>query len=544
MSEPRRAVLYARYSTDLQTDKSIADQFSLCRAYAKREGYSVVGEYHDAAKSGASIMGRDGLQDLLAAAYSGQCDAVIVEHQDRLSRDQEDTAHVYKRLKHHRVDLLEVHGGKANTLTVGMKAIVAEMYREDNIQKVQRGMKGLIEAGKTAGGRAYGYTPDPANPGRPVIVPAEARIVVRIFEAYSEGQSPQAICRALNAEGVLPPRGKLWAPSALIGYEARGTGMLRNPIYKGVIVWGKVTMLKDPDTGKRISRPNPSDKRQTAEAPELRIVTDELFEAVQAQLAARSTGKRSGIVNQKRPKRLLSHLLKCGSCGSGMSTKGKDRSGRVRLCCSAHTNSGACPNPKTFYLDEVEKLFLDSLFEHLDTPDLLYSYAKNYLEERRRLNASRVNRRAEIEAQRDAAAKDVTRLTEWALNGIGDHTELLARAKAKGEERDRLTLELATMGEPESNIDIHPAAIRHYAEEIVSVQREMQRRGYAYDGDGPVSAALRELIGSITVYRGRDGDDALSIKVTGWLDAVMRAPNACGVKLVAEEGLEPPTRGL
>lgn len=197
--------------------------------------------------------------------------------------------------------------------------------------------------------------------------------------------------------------------------------------------------------------------------------------------------------------------------------------------------SRPCPNPKTFYLDEVEKLFLDSLFEHLDTPDLLYSYAKNYLEERRRLNASRINRRAEIEAQRDAASKDVTRLTEWALNGLGDHAELLSRAKAKGEERDRLTLELASMGEQESNIDIHPAAIRHYAEEIFSVRQEMQRRGYDFDGDGPVSAALRELIGSITVYRGRDGDDGLSIKVTGWLDAVMRAPNAYGVKLVAED---------
>lgn len=135
----KRAAIYARYSTDLQDDKSIADQFALCRAYAKRESYTVVGEHHDAAKSGASIMGRYGLQDMLVAAYAGKYDAIIVEHQDRLSRDQEDTHHVYKRLKHHGVKLVEVHGGEANALTVGMKAIVAEMHREDNAKKVRRG---------------------------------------------------------------------------------------------------------------------------------------------------------------------------------------------------------------------------------------------------------------------------------------------------------------------------------------------------------------------------------------------------------------------
>jgi len=68
-------------------------------------------------------------------------------------------------------------------------------------------------------------------------------------------------------------------------------------------------------------------------------------------------------------------------------------------------------------------------------------------------------------------------------------------AKAKGEERDRLTLKLESMGEPESDIHIHPAAIRYYAEEIGSVRQEMQRRGYDHGRDSPVSAALRKLIG-------------------------------------------------
>jgi hypothetical protein len=42
----------------------------------------------------------------------------------------------------------------------------------------------------------------------------------------------------------------------------------------GRIVWNKVRMVKNPDTGRRISRPNTRDQRQTIEAPHLRIVDD------------------------------------------------------------------------------------------------------------------------------------------------------------------------------------------------------------------------------------------------------------------------------
>jgi hypothetical protein len=155
-------------------------------------------------------------------------------------------------------------------------------------------MTGLIKQGLSAGGKAYGYRPDPANRGKPVVVPEEAAIVVRIFEDYTKGISPKAICKRLNAEHVKPPRGKLWSPSAVIGFAARGSGMLRNSIYVGRIVWNKVRMVKDPSNGKRLSRPNPESEWQTANVPELRIMPDDLFEAVQAQLAGPGTRQQIG----------------------------------------------------------------------------------------------------------------------------------------------------------------------------------------------------------------------------------------------------------
>ncbi|WP_374708695.1 recombinase family protein [Shinella sp. CPCC 101442] len=148
------------------------------------------------------------------------------------------------------------------------------------------------------------------------------------------------------------PRGKLWSPSTLIGSAERGSGILQNPIYIGHLVWNKNRMVKDPDTGRRVSRSNPPSEWEHASIPELRIISDHLFEAVRQQLTGRSINNGE-IGSQRRPKRLLSGLLKCGACGSGMAVSGLDKTGRTRLRCSAHVNSGACTAPKTFYLDDV-----------------------------------------------------------------------------------------------------------------------------------------------------------------------------------------------
>lgn len=256
-AEPIKAAAYARFSTDHQNARSTEDQLDLCRTFAKREGFEIVATYADKAISGASIHGRHDLQRMLQDAYAGKFTIIIVEHMDRLSRDMEDSAGMFKRLTFHGIEIIEVNGGKVNTLTLGMKAMFAQMFREENALKVKRGMTGLIKQGLSAGGKAYGYRPDVANRGKPIVVKEEAAIVARIFEDYAKGVSPKAICKRLNAEHVKPPRGDLWSPSALHGFASRGTGMLRNPIYVGLIKWNKVRMVKDPNTGKRVSRPRP-----------------------------------------------------------------------------------------------------------------------------------------------------------------------------------------------------------------------------------------------------------------------------------------------
>lgn len=87
-----RVALYARYSSDQQNPSSVADQLLVCREWAEREGWQIVGSYDDPAISGASVVLRPGVQALLKDAEAGRFDVVLAEALDRVSRDQADTA--------------------------------------------------------------------------------------------------------------------------------------------------------------------------------------------------------------------------------------------------------------------------------------------------------------------------------------------------------------------------------------------------------------------------------------------------------------------
>src|SRR4051812_19053041 len=113
-----KAALYARYSSDQQRAASIDDQLRICREFVTRQGWTVVDAFTDAAISGASLM-RPGLQALLAAAIAGTVDVVVAEALDRFSRDQEDTAGLFKRLTFAGVKVVTVAEGDIGHLHVG-----------------------------------------------------------------------------------------------------------------------------------------------------------------------------------------------------------------------------------------------------------------------------------------------------------------------------------------------------------------------------------------------------------------------------------------
>lgn len=402
MTERPKAAIYARYSTEHQTEKSIEDQVALCSAYAAREGFEVVAVYADRAKSGGQIFGRDDFAKMMKAAEAGKFQAVIVEALDRLSRDMEDLAATYKLLNFYEVEIRAVYEGVANTVLIGLRGLVGQLYREDGADKSRRGMMGMVEKGRSPGGIPYGYRKGPAENGERIIVEEQAEVVRDIYRQYVGGASARKIAEDLNMRGVPAPRGEKWNASTISGNRRRGIGILNNALYDGRIVWNKNRMVTSPITGKRVIRTRPVEDRHTGEKEDLRILPPGLFAEAQAMMNKLGEGKPE---TKRRPKRLFSGLLKCGCCGSGMSVAGTDGSGRVRIRCSAHRESGTCPDPKTFYLDWVEELVLASLTAELQNPRRITRFVETYMYERREL--ARAARRERSTLERKIAEKGV-----------------------------------------------------------------------------------------------------------------------------------------
>ncbi len=175
---------------------SIEDQFRICREHATREQWTVIGAYHDAAISGASVILRPGVQALLQDAQRGKFDIVLAEALDRLSRDQADVAILFKHLRFAGVQIFTLSEGEISELHVGLKGTMNALFLKDLAAKTHRGIRGRVEKGKSGGGLCYGYdvVKDISAAGEPIrgertINEAEAEIVRRVFREFAAGIS-------------------------------------------------------------------------------------------------------------------------------------------------------------------------------------------------------------------------------------------------------------------------------------------------------------------------------------------------------------------
>jgi DNA invertase Pin-like site-specific DNA recombinase len=288
---PTRCIIYARYSSENQKDASIEDQIRTCSVYAAKMGWLTIGTLYDRAISGSTDQ-RDGYQQLIQACRGGLVDVVLAEGLDRLSRDQEHVAGLFKEARYRRVRVVTLAEGEINEMHIGLKGTMNALFLKDLARKVVRGMEGQVLKGKSGGGLPYGYRVVRSFDARGDVVAgereiddAQADVIRRVFREYVSGVSPRQIAKRLNEEGIAGPRGGGWTASMLLGNETRGLGLLRNALYSGVLVWNRQTFIRDPHTGKRQSRPNPRESWIRVDVPILRIVAADVWSAAQSRLA-------------------------------------------------------------------------------------------------------------------------------------------------------------------------------------------------------------------------------------------------------------------
>lgn len=300
------------------------------------------------------------------------------------------------------------------------------------------------------------------------------------------------------------------------GTRDRCAGILQNELYVGRLVRNKVRMVKDPDTGKRLSRSNPKSEWRTIEVPHLAIVDANLFEAAQKR---RQERRRTQPSHQRRPLRMLSGLLRCGACGAGMTTNGQDKSGRVRIRCSAAKESGTCSDAKTFYLDAVEKAVLGGLRAEMRAPKVIAEYVRAYLEERKRLAASSNTKRKRLEQQLGQLNREIDRLVDAIAKGHGDPAVLGPRSTALDTERKRISEELQAESPAPQIVALHPAILKRYEEQLLQLEKALGRGVSA--GDAEAAEAIRDLVDTVTVFRDSARSGGVVVEIAGRLNALL-----------------------
>ncbi|OUL65364.1 resolvase [Acetobacter senegalensis] len=473
-----RVALYARYSSDNQRDASIEDQFRICRAHAEKNGWQIVACHSDRAISGTTLL-RPGIQDLMAQARAGQFDIVLAEGLDRLSRDQEDVAGFYKRMKFADVKIETLSEGRITALHIGLTGTMNAEFIDKLSKNTHRGLYGRIKDGKSGGGLCYGYDVLKLRDaegdricGERAINERQAQIVRWVCREYVDGKSPKAIALSLNAEGHHGPMSGAWSPSTINGNRERGTGILNNELYIGRLVWNRLRYIKNPSTGKRVSRLNPDSEWVIQDVPELRIIEQDLWDAVKARQSKttwsqKSRGTGTHPLNAlQRPTHLLTGLIKCGCCGGGFSMISKHHLG-----CSTARNKGTCENRLTLRRDVLEKSVLNGLQTQMMDPALFKEFCDEFTREVNRLRmekgADLVALKSElpkIERELDKAVQAI--LDGFASSALKTRMEQLEARKAEIEAR------LAEAPSPPPLL--HPNMAELYRQKIATLHDSLQ----------------------------------------------------------------------
>jgi hypothetical protein len=276
-------------------------------------------------------------------------------------------------------------------------------------------------------------------------------------------------------------------------------------------VWNRLRDVKDPDTGKRVSRPNTPSEWVTTDVPELRIVDDDLWSHVKArQLEMRrvtSNGDAKRFNQARRPKYLFSGLTKCAECGGGYVMYWRDR-----LACFGARSRGTCTNRLTISRQEVEERVLVALREKLMRRDLFEDFCREYVRE---LNRLRMEHRAGLSSARTeltGVEREIRKLVQAIKDGVSALSikdELLSLEARKADLQSRLNA-------PEMPELLHPRMSEVYREKVgslcLALESEESRAGAV--------EAIRALIDTILLEP--DGDQ-LKITLKGDLAAMLSA---------------------
>ena len=344
----KTAVIYARYSSERQTEQSIEGQVRECEEFAARNDIVIVKHYIDRATTGTND-NRNSFQQMLKDSAKRAWEIVLVYKLDRFSRNKYEMAIHKKTLRDNGVRVLSAKENIPDTpegiILESLLEGMAEYYSAELSQKVRRGMRESRMKGNFSGGYVlFGFR---VENKKVVIHPEEGKIVSRIFHEYDAGKPVKTIVQELSEEGVLN-RGK---PLALNTVHH----LLANEKYAGLYHYN----------GELFTNIYPA------------IVPLELFERVRRKIEENRYGH-----HPKEIFYLLKNKMRCGYCGHPISSEtGTSKAGKVMRYykCAGRKKKGIC-HKAVVRKDTIENLVVDTTLALFDDPDAISDIANKILE--------------------------------------------------------------------------------------------------------------------------------------------------------------------
>lgn len=340
-------VVYARFSSQAQREESIEGQLRECKAYADRQGWTVVGEYIDRALSGKTDK-REDFQRMIRDSEKGRFRGVLMYTLDRFARNRYDSAMYKARLKKNGVRVFyakqSIPDGPEGIILESVLEGYAEYYSENLSRNVRRGMMENALQCKVTGGLCLGYRK--AKDGKLEIEPVGAKIVQEIFQLYASGTSATQVIAYCNDKGYKTARGKEFTRNSL-------HTILNNRKYIGIYEYEDVV----------VEDGVPS------------IISQELFNQVQSRLKHNysARAKAKAVTDY-----LLTTKVFCGHCGAPMiGESGTSRHGTTYhyyKCACRKRNADAC-HKKTEKKEWLETLVVKHTVEYVLTEENIQDIA-------------------------------------------------------------------------------------------------------------------------------------------------------------------------
>lgn len=359
---------YCRVSTEKEAQiDSLEKQIEFFNEFTKKNGYELYKLYADEGISGKQIKHRKQFQQMMIDAKAKKFDKVVVKDVSRFARNTVDLLQSVRELKSYgvQVDFLNngevMEGGSEFILTI--LGAMAQQESANMSKRVKFGKDITAKKGRVPN-LVFGYDKIPNERYTLKINEEEAKIVKEIFESYVyKGIGTTKIAWNLNDRGIRTKKTKSkWVQTSIVR-------MLKNPIYTGRVT-NKKSEVTDFITGTR--KELPEEEWIVVERPEMRIISDELFNRAQELLEQRSNEFK---LNNKREKTeyVFSTLIYCKHCGySFRRIKRKytaDGPEYIRWVCSGRNSMGVNHCPNTTVIDEEEllnaiKIYLKSIIKN------------------------------------------------------------------------------------------------------------------------------------------------------------------------------------